>query len=274
MSRVPFTNAAGVSVHYVEYGFGPGAAAYTAVFLHGFSLDHRVMTGCFEPVFADRPGWRRVYLDLPGMGRSVAPSGLRSTDDIFAVVRAAVAQLVPGGRYALCGESYGGYLARGLVAADPAPVTGLALVCPVVVPEHAARELPAPVILIRDAAAGEQHEVAVVQTAETLRRTDAEVLAGFDVADPAAVARIQERYAGTFPLEPAGQPYSGPALLVLGRQDSVTGYRDAWGILEHYPRATFAVLDRAGHLAQIEQPALFATLVSEWLDRVEEQSAA
>jgi pimeloyl-ACP methyl ester carboxylesterase len=67
-------------------------------------------------------------------------------------------------------------------------------------------------------------------------------------------------------------PYSGPTLFFLGRQDSDTGYRDAWRILEHYPRATFAALDRAGHNAQIEQPALFAALVHEWLDRVEESS--
>src|SRR4051794_22849402 len=110
---MPFVNAAGVDVHYVEHGPPPGAAEHTAVLVHGFPPDHRLMTGCFEPVFADRPGWRRIYLDLPGMGRTVAPQTVRSTDDVFAVVRAALSKLLPGGRYALCGESYGGYLVRG-----------------------------------------------------------------------------------------------------------------------------------------------------------------
>jgi hypothetical protein len=50
----------------------------------------------------------------------------------------------------------------------------------------------------------------------------------------------------------------------------MVGYRDAWTILERYPRATFAVLDRAGHNLAIEQERLFAALVGEWLDRVEE----
>ena len=32
--------------------------------------------------------------------------------------------------------------------------------------------------------------------------------------------------------------------MLLGRQDSSVGYKDAWSILDNYPRGTFAVLDR------------------------------
>jgi pimeloyl-ACP methyl ester carboxylesterase len=271
---MPFLNAEGVDVHYVEHG--PATAEHTAVLLHGFPVDHRLMTGCFEPVFAERPGWRRFYLDLPGMGRTVAPDTVRGTDDVFAVVRAVVRQLVPDGRFALCGESYGGYLARGLVAADPAAVTGLALVCPMVLPAHADRDVPDHVVLHRDAFAealprGTEFDgITVLQTEETYARSEREVVPGLAAADPAAVDRIRGAFAGTFPLEATDRPYPGPTLFFLGRQDSSTGYRDPWRILEHYPRATFAVLDRAGHNAQIEQPALFTALVSDWLDRVEQ----
>lgn len=31
-------------------------------------LDHRLMSGCMEPIFTKREGWRRIYIDLPGMG--------------------------------------------------------------------------------------------------------------------------------------------------------------------------------------------------------------
>jgi pimeloyl-ACP methyl ester carboxylesterase len=58
--------------------------------------------------------------------------------------------------------------------------------------------------------------------------------------------------------------------MLTARQDHLCGYRDAWDLLDHYPRATFAVLDRAGHLVNIEQDALCQTLMREWLDRVEE----
>lgn len=43
-------------------------------------------------------------------------------------------------------------------------------------------------------------------------------------------------------------------------------------LLPHYPRATFVVLDVAGHNLQIEQPTLFDALIMEWLDRVAAES--
>jgi pimeloyl-ACP methyl ester carboxylesterase len=42
-------------------------------------------------------------------------------------------------------------------------------------------------------------------------------------------------------------PFESPTLIITGRQDRVTGYQDAWDLIENIPRATFAVLDRASH---------------------------
>jgi pimeloyl-ACP methyl ester carboxylesterase len=41
-------------------------------------------------------------------------------------------------------------------------------------------------------------------------------------------------------------------------------------LLPSYPRATLAVLDRAGHALGMEQETLFHALINEWLDRVDE----
>jgi pimeloyl-ACP methyl ester carboxylesterase len=260
-----FIEADGIPVHYVEQGSGPR----TAVFLHGFPVDHRIMTGPFEPVFARRDGWRRIYLDLPGMGYSPAPAHIMSTDDVLTVVRGAIDALVPG-PCTLVGESYGGYLARGILAVAPERFDGLCLLCPMIVAEHAARDVPEPQVLVNGTqltpSSGDP-DLPVVQTPEVFRRVEAEVSPGLAAADQDAVARIRSAWTGTFPLEP--QPWGRPTLFLLGRQDSSTGYRDPWTILESYPRATFAVLDRAGHNLQIEQQALFEALVHEWLDRVE-----
>lgn len=267
----------GIQVHYVEHGpEGPGVP--TVVLVHGFPVDHRLMVGAFEPVFADRPDWRRLYIDLPGMGLTSAPD-VASTDDVFQILGAAVQALVPEGRHALIGQSYGGYLARGLAASDPARVAGLAVVVTVVDPRHELRELPAYQVLVQHPALAERvgaealaaEDVLVVQTEETWARSRQEVDPGLAAADPAVVARVEAQYAGSFPVEPA--PFEKPALIIAGRQDSVTGYRDAWGLLEHYPRASFAVLDGAGHSLHLEQSGLFEALVGEWLDRVEEAGA-
>ena len=45
------------------------------------------------------------------------------------------------------------------------------------------------------------------------------------------------------------------------------------GSAGEFPRATFAVLDRAGHMLGFEQPVLLHALLNEWLDRVEEYIA-
>ena len=269
---MPYVDAAGALVHYVEHG--PRDAERTLVLLHGFTPDHRLMTGAFEPVLAGRGGWRRIYLDLPGMGLTKAPWHIASTDDVYSVVLEAVQELVAG-QYAVAGESYGGYLARGLVAEHRRRVTGMALVCPMLIAEHQARDVQPHRVMHRDAFCDalprgtEFDDTTVVQTDEIYRRVQKEIVPGLALADMTALERIQQRWAGTFPREPEDSSYDGPVLLFTGRQDSSTGYRDAWPLLDHYPHATFAVLDGAGHNGHIEQAVLFTALVEEWLDRVE-----
>ncbi len=55
----------GIPVYYETYGSG-----LPIMLLHGYTPDHRVTKGCMEPLFAQRPGWQRIYLDLPGMGQT------------------------------------------------------------------------------------------------------------------------------------------------------------------------------------------------------------
>jgi len=60
-------------------------------------------------------------------------------------------------------------------------------------------------------------------------------------------------------------------LILAGRQDPTVGYRGAWGLIDEFPRASYAVVDLAGHhLGRIERPALFAALVADWLERMAE----
>ncbi|MGK5676160.1 alpha/beta fold hydrolase [Micromonospora sp. URMC 106] len=261
-----------VALNVVERGAGTPVLA-----LHGWTPDHRLMLGCLEPVFAGRPGYRRLYPDLPGMGASPAPPEIAGSDDVLDTVQDLVDDLLGDAPFLLVGESYGGYLARALARARPAQVLGLALVCPIgTVVENAERNLPQRQVLRPDPdllastdarTAAEFADMAVVQTPETLRRFRDEILAGLDLADTAAMARIRRRW--TLREDPeGGAPFARPTLILTGRQDHATGYLDQFALLPHYPRATFAVLDVAGHNLQIEQPGLFDALVGEWLDRV------
>lgn len=198
------------------------------------------------------------------------------------VVMEFIAAVIPGQRFALAGSSYGAYLAQGVIYREPALVDGLLMICPVVKTSRAERALPPHATLASDAKLVDslppaQREMfgsfAVVQTRRTWERTRDEVLPGFELADNDFLSRLQSQgYAFSFDVEDPSVRSEKPTLLLVGRQDAIVGYRDAWAIIESYPRATFAVLDRAGHNLPIEQERLFAALVEEWLDRVEEAS--
>ena len=58
-----------VPVYYEEHGQGKPILC-----LHGFTEDSGSMKGCLEPFFKDVSGYRRIYLDMPGMGKTPAVS--------------------------------------------------------------------------------------------------------------------------------------------------------------------------------------------------------
>lgn len=263
-----------IRVHYKIYGEG-----HPLISLHGFSPDHRLMTGCMEPIFEHRSGWQRIYPDLPGMGKTPGKEWITNSDQMLDVVLDFIDQVIPGQRFVLAGESYGGYLARGVIYRKPELVNGLLLICPMIIPDHAKRSLPPHVALVEDvellsslepSEREEFESFAVVQSQRIWERTRDEVIAGVSIADEDFLTKLQtEGYPLSFDVD-AAPPFEKPTLILVGRQDGMVGYRDAWGIFENYPRGTFAVLDRAGHNLQIEQETLFNALINEWLDRVEE----
>ena len=259
-------------LNFVELGDGVPVLA-----LHGWTPDHRLMLGCMEPVFAGRPGYRRLYPDLPGMGKSPAPPSIASADDVLDAVQDFVDDTIGDVAFLLVGNSYGGYLARALARSRPEQVRGLALICPVgtrvlnaertVAQRQVLRPDPDLVNSLDERLAAEFAAIAVVQTPGTLQRFRDEILTGLDLADTEALTRIQQRYQLTSDPD-SGARFERPTLVMTGRQDHITGYADQFALLPHYPRASFAVLDMAGHNLQIEQPDLFDALMQEWLDRV------
>lgn len=78
-----------------------------------------------------------------------------------------------------------------------------------------------------------------------------------------------DAYTCSFDIDALPGPFTKPALIITGRQDSSVGYKDAWRMSQNYPRATYVVFDRAGHFLE-EKESLMGPLFNEWLDRVEE----
>src|SRR6266545_1088911 len=181
-----------VMVHYVEHGTGR-----PVLVLHGASVDHREAEACFELVLDGVAGLRRIYPDLPGMGRTTAPETLRSADDVLDTLLGFAEEVTGGTAHLLIGHSAGAYYAQAMAARRPAQVAGLALVCPLL---PGLRDVP-------------EHRV-VAGSGEI---GDNDFRSYFVIQTP----KMLERY----------ERYVAPAA----------------ALVDHYPHASLAVVDDAGH---------------------------
>jgi pimeloyl-ACP methyl ester carboxylesterase len=260
-----------ITVHYESFGAGR-----PLIFLPGWPDPGWVPADYLEPVFIGRPGWRRIYLDLPGRGATKGEPWITTNDQVLDIVIRVIDQAIPGERFVLAGHSAGGYLARAALQHRLGLVDGLLQVVPVIDPADDDR--PEPVTLVSEPglfdrmtaelgadAANRFARAAVVASTEVYERVKP-VMAG--VRDDRFLDRLDDSV--SFGVDDLPAPFRKPALFVLGRQDAVVGFRSAFGLLDAYPRATVAVLDRAGHGLPWEQEGLFRALVDEWLSRVEE----
>ena len=262
-----------ITVYYEIYGAG-----YPVLMIHGWPVDHRIMKGCMEPLFETRPNYKRIYFDLPGMGKTKGEDWIKGTDDYLKIIIEFIEKIIPNEHFIIVGESYGGYLARGLIKKMQNLIDGVLFLVPVIIPYGEQRDLPEPIILIKDKNIVSKlssfekeifEDVATVINQKVWERGKEEGLSGIKIANIEFLEKVKENYAFSFDVELLNDKFTKPTLFLLGRQDSSVGYRDAWKIIENYPRATFVVLDTAGHILQIEQEELFNTLANDWLNRVE-----
>ena len=244
-------------VHYVEHGTGR-----PVLVLHGAGVDHREAEACFEPALDGVAGLRRIYPDLPGMGRTTAPETLRSADDVLDTLLDFADEVVGGAAHLLIGHSAGAYYAQAMAARRPAQVAGLALVCPLL---PGLRDVP-------------EHRV-VAGSGEIGERRLPELLRDPDPGDARTVRTV------TSPQPPrsstrrrsSGSANGGRSPPITRRRTRVRqwSWRGGWtrrsGMpppptsLDHYPHASLAVVDDAGHALPHEQPELLRALLAEWL---------
>lgn len=84
------------------------------------------------------------------MGKSNAPDWINSSDRVVEVLIPFIEEIISTEEFLLVGESYGGYLARGILTKLFERVNGLLLVCPVVVAEPEKRILPDKQVILQD----------------------------------------------------------------------------------------------------------------------------
>lgn len=261
-------------LHYQVIGEGK-----PILFLHGLFGISDGMMEIFEPIFRKYDGWKRIYLDSPGNGKSDAPEWMITSDHVLVAVDSFVEQVIADSSFALVGYSFGGYLSLGLLHKRFHQIEGLLLLCPLVESEESKRHIAKCELrkvdleffnsLDENVQDGLRQGAAVYLDLSVFERAEKIYTPAFQVANEQFLNRLKkEAYGLSFDLYSFPEKYQKPTLILTGRQDNSVGYRDAWKLESQFERATYIVMDAAGHGLPLDQDMLFTTLVHEWIERI------
>ncbi|MGJ0118408.1 alpha/beta fold hydrolase [Williamsia sp. MIQD14] len=240
--------------------------------VHGWAVDHRIMLPLDESFAAHSGGWRRVFVDLLGFGTAAGGPSISHADDIAADLDDLIDREFGGRPFAEVGSSFGAGLARRLAVCRPEQVLGVAMLCPTAepipsrrLPEARAVEVAEGLLAgLTDADREQFTAVTTRQTADVWRRFEQYVLPGLRAGNPDVAERIRPALSQS--PEAMGPPFLGPVLMMLGRNDTVVGWRNQLDLAEHYPNATVVIADRCGHNIHLEHPVLTHHHLHSWLD--------
>lgn len=263
------------NLNFIEFGSG-----FPLLVLHGGKLDHRHMVDAVEPSFAGLNGWRRVYLDLPGCGQSIGFEDVRSQDDVACCVFDFARSVSGSDGVAVIGESRGSYIAQGLAHTDPELIAGLCLIVPGGFPTDPPPPKPEarPIVAQPDLLKGQPSSVTaraerlVIQTPEIIEKIRQTKVPAVALHDFELEARVTDKFLFSYHDEMLATRFDKPSLILSGRQDSISGYADTMAMLECYPRATYGLLDTAGHSLSWERPELFKAMLQDWLSRLKPEN--
>ena len=268
-----------ISLFYLEFGAG-----IPFICLHGAGADHTLTRYVMEPIFEGRDGWRRIYPDLPGHGETKGSDLITTQDQVLDAVIEFIDSILPGGHFVLGGESYGGYVSLGILSRMADRIDGLLLVVPAVTRPSNPSMLPSKRAILESPDLMKELDpntkeflqaMLVVQNRDVIEAITTVLLPVLRGQLP-TVDEEEGRENPSFSSDVShlNKPFDKPALFLTGRQDHICGYKASMDLIDDFPRASYAVLDRAGHGLEVEQQTVMRCLVNEWIDRVEESIAS
>ncbi|KRB36120.1 alpha/beta fold hydrolase [Microbacterium sp. Root180] len=262
MPAFVFTAPSGAQLHGGRQGEGMPLLA-----LHGGYSSRGEIEAILDLVLPAAPAFERWTPDLPGMGDSIRTS-VDSAEEVADLLCAFIAAEFRGRPFVVLGHSLGGFLARAVAARMPDQVRAVALLC--TLPADLRPE-PVSVVEAEDGALdalsererGEFEGYFVWHTAEAVARFRDGVAGSLDRYDADIVGRIME--SADFDVGHGADDL--PTLLMLGRRDSLIGYRSQVAAAEAWGRASVVIVDDAGHALPHEKPDLVRMLLSDLFRR-------
>ncbi len=252
------------------------------IMIHGMGVDSRVMKNSFESIFIDQPNyWKRIYLDLPGMGKTDELDWIRNSDDMLFFLELFIGQIIPNENFIVAGYSYGGYLARGLISKMEEKIIGGIFICPLIIPEDKKRNISTEIFYNRDTVFYNKADLEtkalidfflVNQDSITIKRFNEDIVSGHKIGNRIFIDKIRnnpKNYRFSKKISKNFKIFYKPTLFITAKQDILVGFTDAQQILNFFPDNIFVVIDSAGHAVQIDKPIEFEFNVKQYLNKLE-----
>ncbi|QNM82270.1 alpha/beta fold hydrolase [Sphingomonas sabuli] len=240
-----------------------GSGGVPIVFLHGVGSDKTV----WRPQLAHFGAARRaVAFDYPGYGDSALRDGA-TRDDYAAAIFAAMDSLGIA-RAHVCGLSLGGVVAIAMHARDPSRCASLILADTFAVHPDGQGIHDRSVAASADLAALAQARVGVLLAPGASPAIRDEVVTTMAAIDPAAY-RIGARAVWLADQRDRAAAIRVPTLVMCGAEDRITPPALSEELAAMIPNAALALIDGAGHLANLERPAAFNARIDAFLAGIE-----
>jgi pimeloyl-ACP methyl ester carboxylesterase len=249
--------------------------------IHGWNGNLEDMQWLFEPIFADRPGWKRIYFDLPGHGRTPGPEWISTAPEMMEAVWQMLDEQSQGQPFALSGFSYGAYIALGLARSHPDRLLGLAGINPVVVSDFEKRITAQFEVSVDDGSFERLLPKGDVEALSAIISNQSEQVANNllsmkdgPIGDQAflnAIRRDPLRFHIPDAEAALEKIFTRPGLFIAGRHDQISGYEQLMARELEFPNAEFVLLENAGHLAYVEHSNTVRGLITNLLDNIQNQ---
>ncbi|MDH5106880.1 alpha/beta hydrolase [Lentilactobacillus diolivorans] len=258
----------GNEVAYLSVGTGT-----PIIFLHGLALDHHSTVEFFEPFLKDSD-YRRIYIDLPGMGETAALTSATS-DQILESIMIAIREVVGNQKFIIYGHSFGGYLARATVSRFPNQILGMFLTCPVITADHTKRKVGKHVNIIQESvtpAANQDYwddflDMNVVINQASWQAYQRLIIPGLQNADLSFINKLEATdYQLSCDSEIREIQFPFPLEIMVGKNDHVVGYQEQSELVNHSSLAKLVLLNQAGHNLMIDQPEAVRVQLKQFLD--------
>ena len=255
----------GFAIGYTEAGQGN---ATPIVFLHGVGSDKSVWRPQLRHFGEDR---RTLAFDYPGYGDSDGAADETSRDDYAAAILSAMTALNVE-RAHICGLSLGGVVAIAMYAAEPNRFASLTLA------DTFADHPEGRAIYDRSVAGSANMRVLAESRVDVLMAQPADPAVRAEVIETMARINPAAYVTGAEAVWLANQrdratAIREPTLVLCGTEDRVTPPALSHALARLIPGAQEALVEGAGHLANIERPQEFNTIVGAFIRGVDSRSS-